>query len=248
MRAFAEAKPYLLDKYSGADVADYEQRVKVFVDLKQMIELASGDRLDLKAYEPDMRRMIDDYIDAGTARKIGSLEDFTLMDVVTKAGETLKDRTASDTAKRGAAETIENNVRRKIVEKHTVNPKYYDEMSAILQALIEERRKGVEDYIKLLEKYRDLSEKVEKPEGSMRYPKGVQKSSARRAFFDLLGGDEETAIRVDEAVRGCSGVAGFRDDEIKQNRIKEAIYAVLGDDGLTEAAYKIVAEQTGEYK
>ena len=248
VRAFAEAKPYLLDKYSGADVADYEQRVKVFVDLKQMIELASGDRLDLKAYEPDMRRMIDDYIDAGTARKIGSMEDFTLMDVVTKAGETLKDRTASDTAKRGAAETIENNVRRKIVEKHTVNPKYYDEMSAILQALIEERRKGVEDYIKLLEKYRDLSEKVEKPEGSMRYPKGVQKSSARRAFFDLLGGDEETAIRVDEAVRGCSGVAGFRDDEIKQNRIKEAIYDVLGDDGLTEAAYKIVAEQTGEYK
>ena len=121
-------------------------------------------------------------------------------------------------------------------------------MSAILQALIEERRKGVEDYIKLLEKYRDLSEKVEKPEESTRYPQGVQKSSARRAFFDLLGGDEETAIRVDEAVRGCSGVAGFRDDEIKQNRIKEAIYAVLGDDGLTEAAYKIVAEQTGEYK
>ena len=43
VRAFAEAKPYLLDKYSGADVADYEQRVKVFVDLKQMIALASGD-------------------------------------------------------------------------------------------------------------------------------------------------------------------------------------------------------------
>lgn len=248
VRAFSEAKPYLLDDYSGAEVAAYERRVKDFLERKRMLELVSGDHLDLKAYEPDMRRMIDDYIDAETARKIGSMEDFTLLDVVTKAGETLTDEKATEKTKRGAAETIENNVRRKIVEKHTVNPKYYDEMSAILQALMEERRKGVANYAELLKKYRDLSEKVEKPEKSARYPKGVQKSAARRAFFDLLDGDEATAIRVDEAVKNLSGVKGFRDNESAARRIKEAIYKVLGDDGLTEAAYQIVAEQPGEYK
>ena len=37
----------------------------------------------------------------------------------------------------GAAEAIENNIRRKIVEKVTVNPKYYDKMSAILDKLMQ---------------------------------------------------------------------------------------------------------------
>jgi type I restriction enzyme R subunit len=40
------------------------------------------------------------------------------------------------------AETIENNVRKLIIDESPVNPKYYEKMSALLDALIAQRRKG----------------------------------------------------------------------------------------------------------
>ena len=39
-------------------------------------------------------------------------------------------------SRRAVAETIENNVRRLIVDEMAVNPKYYEKMSAVLDALI----------------------------------------------------------------------------------------------------------------
>lgn len=38
------------------------------------------------------------------------------------------------------AETIENNVRKLILDESPVNPKYYEQMSKLLDALIEQRR------------------------------------------------------------------------------------------------------------
>ena len=38
------------------------------------------------------------------------------------------------------AETIENNVRRLIIDEQPINPKYYEKMSELLDALIEQRK------------------------------------------------------------------------------------------------------------
>ena len=38
------------------------------------------------------------------------------------------------------AETIENNVRKLIIDEQPINPKYYEKMSELLDALIEQRR------------------------------------------------------------------------------------------------------------
>lgn len=50
-----------------------------------------------------------------------------------------------------AAEAIENNIRKKVVEKIVLNPKYYEKMSAVLEQLILERKQGVITYAQLLE-------------------------------------------------------------------------------------------------
>ena len=39
------------------------------------------------------------------------------------------------------AETIENNVRKLIIDEMAVNPKYYEKMSELLDALIQTRKK-----------------------------------------------------------------------------------------------------------
>jgi len=49
-------------------------------------------------------------------------------------------------SEQAVAETIENNVRRLIIDEHPVNPKYYDKMSKLLDALIVDRKKKAMDY------------------------------------------------------------------------------------------------------
>lgn len=247
LRAFAEAKPYLVDECSGEEAAEFEKRVHFYAELKKRIALASGDYPDLKAYEPDMRRLIDDYIHADDAEKLGSMEDFTLLEYITTAGDTLTDKSMDSRKRRGAAEGIEGNIRRKIVEKRTLNPKYYENMSVILQRIIAERKQAALDYEELLKRYQELAAKVEKPETAVRYPANIGKSSARRAFFDYFAGDEQKAVALDEAIKNCQGIAGFREDEIKKRRLKRVIYQILRDYEATENIYRLVAEQTEEY-
>ena len=48
---------------------------RTLVKLRDMIRNASGETLDLKAYEADMRHLIDTYIEAKEPRKISPFDD-----------------------------------------------------------------------------------------------------------------------------------------------------------------------------
>jgi len=246
MRAYAEIKGDMENAgYSASEQVEIEKKVVFYTALKETIGNASGDFIDLKAYEPDMRRLIDTYIKAEDSRKIGEFDDFTLLDFVVAKREELGGK-----GKEAAAEAIENNIRKKIVEKILINPKYYEKMSAILDEIIELRRKGAIEYEKLLEKYVELVKKSERPENNPHYPETIRHSGARRAFYDNCGCDEALAIELDNAVRG-SKLADFRHNEFKERRIKAAIFAVVKDRFATEREamneveriYNIVVEQ-----
>ena len=144
--------------------------------------------------------------------------------------------------KEGAAEAIENNIRRKMVEKVTVNPKYYEKMSAILDKLIQYRQQGVLSYKELLEKYIKLAKNVDQPEQNECYPESVRNSKAMQALYDNVGGDEAFAIKIHKAVMS-SKMSGFRGDSIKENRIKRAIFVILNDDAEVERLFKIIEKQ-----
>lgn len=103
---------------------------------------ASGDFIDMKVYEPGMRFLIDNYISADEAQKIGAFEDFTLLNFILAQEEKLNNE-QNPKEQESAAETIENNIRKKVVERLIINPAYYAKMSAVLEQLILDRRKGV---------------------------------------------------------------------------------------------------------
>lgn len=48
--------------------------------------------------------------------------------------------------KAAVAETIENNVRKLIIDESPINPKYYEKMSELLDALIAERKQKAVEY------------------------------------------------------------------------------------------------------
>lgn len=152
VRAYSEIKGEIADAgYTASEQSEIDGKVVFYTALKETIGNASGDFIDLKSYEADMRRLIDTYIRAEDSRGIGKFDDFTLLDFVAVQGEKL-----GGSGKESAAEAIENNIRKKIVEKILINPKYYEKMSAILDELIKERRKGAIAYEKLLDHYRVL--------------------------------------------------------------------------------------------
>ena len=241
-RAYAELKPRMDEAgYTATEKDKFEERVTFYLNLRDDIGRASGDFLDLKAYEPGMRFLIDNYIVAEDSEKLGRFDDFTLLDFIISQSDNLSEGKDSS-SQESAAETIENNIRRKVVEKLTINPAYYSKMSAVLEQLILDRKSGVIKYKELIEKYIELAKNVTVPESNEVYPESVRKSEAMRAFYDNCGEDENLAVALHTAVISVKQ-EGFRNNPVKENKIKRELYKILKNPDEVERIYKIIVEQ-----
>ena len=141
-----------------------------------------------------MRHLIDTYIDAGDSKELTSLDDFTLLDFAAQHGEKLIYDVPE--GRESAAATIEGNIGRQIVERQLINPKYYEQLSVILQDLADERKRGVEGYQKLLEQYKEIAKKVVHPEEDERYPESIRMSEPLRALCDNTGCDARRSKNI----------------------------------------------------
>jgi len=241
-RAYAEIKPDMTEAgYAQEKQTELEKKVKFYVDLRDYIGRASGDFIDFKAYQPGMRFLIDNYIIAEDSQPIGKFDDFTVLDFILEQEKKLKDDN-DKSSQEAAAEAIENNIRKKIVERQIVNPLYYEKMSAILQRLISDRKNGVIAYKNLLDKYLDLLKKTEKPEENEDFPLSVRHSAAKRAFYMQFGENDELANKLYNAVVN-SKQDDFRGNIVKIRIIKKALYKVLHNDSEVEKAYELVNVQ-----
>ena len=127
------------------------------------------------------------------------------------------------------AETITNNMRKVIVDERPMNPKYYDRMSELLDALLEERRKGALDYKDYLERLLKQAADLGKGEGTgIVYPEWAD-NGARRALYDFFIPDLNLAIAVDRAVRH-SKPDSWVGNGIKEKKVKRAVAKVLPED------------------
>ncbi|MDR2099411.1 MAG: HsdR family type I site-specific deoxyribonuclease [Campylobacteraceae bacterium] len=240
IRAYSDIKPDM-DKagYSADEQFEITKRVKFYVELKIIIGRASGDLIDFKVFEPGMRHLIDAYIVASDAKSLGIMDDFTLLDFIAAQEEKLKSEGRN---RESAAEAIENNIRKKIVAKISMNPKYFARMSEILEQIIIERKKGVVAYENLLEQYAQLARNAANPENNSHYPDSIRTNGALRMFYDNCGGDEETAHKLDKAVRE-NRQDGFRANKVKQIKIKRALLDIINDMNEMERLFKLVMLQ-----
>ena len=213
--------------YSDEEARVLKAEVDHFEKVRTEVKLASGDYVDLKMYEPAMRHLIDTYIRAEESEKVSAFDDVSLIQLIVERGAGAVDALPEGIRKdRGAvAETIENNVRRLIIDEQPVNPKYYEKMSQLLDALIAQRRAEALDYQEYLRQIVELTKKVTSPETTGTYPTGLN-TPGRRALYDNLGRDEELALEVDAAVR-TSRQDEWRSNPFKVKRVRNAIREVL---------------------
>ena len=87
LRAFASLANELAEAGYAPDEID---RIKAEVDhyskVRDEVRLASGDYIDLKAYEPAMRYLIDTYIRAEESEKISAFDDMSLIQLIVERG------------------------------------------------------------------------------------------------------------------------------------------------------------------
>ncbi len=217
--------------YHEATRTRIKGEVKHFQAIKDEVMLAAGEMIDYKQYEPGMRQLIDFYLDANQARSLSKLNDKSLVDLIIDQGSEAFDELPEGIKKdkEAMAETIENNLRKVIVEESPTNPAYFEKMSTLLDELIRLRKEQTDEYEQYLEEIVKLTGQIKKPERQP-YPSDIN-TSARRALFDNLGENAQLAADLDARIQYIKK-DDWRNNKFKTREVRGAIEDILKDNGI----------------
>ena len=253
--------------YNAADIGRIKKQLDHYLNVREIIRKASGETLDLKAYEADMRHLIDTYIEADEPRKISPFDNMGLLELIVKTGiaKAINAQLGGLKGNKDAiAETIENNVRRKIIKEHLNDPAYYEKMSALLDEIIAARKAKAIEYEEYLRRIAELAKKVEA--GYSEETPEKMDTPGKRAIYNNVKAttssgstnrvaessapygpesrDEalELALRIDETVRRVRPDE-WRGNQARENEIKRALLGILHDEVEVERLFLIIKAQ-----
>ena len=251
--------------YSTSDINRIKKLLDHYLKLREIIRNASGETLDLKAYEADMRHLMDTYIEADEPRKISPFDNMSLLDLIVKTGianAITRQLGGLKGDKNAIAETIENNVRRKIIKEHLNDPAYYDKMSRLLDEIIRFRREKADQYEEYLKRIAELAKRVDAGHGD-ETPSELD-TPGKRALYNNLRADYEEydavaearerysagidpvlslALKVDETVKRVRQ-DDWRGHQAKENLIKAALLPLFaGSVDRVEQMFRIIKAQ-----
>src|SRR5215213_6987607 len=250
--------------YDAADVARIKDRLKYYLNVREIVRKASGESLDLKAYEADMRHLIDTYIDASEPRKISPFDTMSLLQLIVKTG--IADAIASQLGglkgnKNAIAETIENNVRNVIIRDRLTDPAYYEKMSTLLDEIIAARKARAIEYEEYLKKMGQLAKDVTKGH-SDETPTQLDTPGKRALYNNLMHSVQSSvataetagdyvvtsdaallqALEIDAAVKNVRP-DDWRGVQPRELTIKRALFGILKDHDEVERFFKIIFQQ-----
>jgi type I restriction enzyme R subunit len=248
LRAFAGvAGDEIAAGYTIGEFASITKEVTEYSAIRDVIKLVSGENIDLKMYEPSMRYLIDTYIKADQSKKVSTFDDMSFVQLLVEKGadavEDLPDQVKKN--KKMVAEIIQNNVRKLIIDERPINPKYFDKMSELLDALVEKLRNDASEYQDYLKEVAELARKVADPNRGGNYPAAIN-TAGKRALYDYLLEDEGLVIDVDAAIR-ASAQDQWRGNRMKTRKISRAIKTALGTRDVDVHGLIELLKVNGEY-
>ncbi len=248
--------------YTAVDIARIKQKLDDYLNLREIIRKASGETLDLKPYEADMRHLIDTYIEADEPRKISPFDTLSLLELIVKTGiaNTITSQLGGFKGNKTAiAETIENNVRSKIIKEHLNDPAFYARMSTLLDEVIAARKARAMEYEQYLKSIGEVAIQVEAGR-SDETPKQLNTPGKRAVYNNLkkpsddqiadavgiylVDGDPalKLALEIDTAIKR-SRPDDWRGTQAREQVIKAALFEILKDTDEVERIFKIIYQQ-----
>lgn len=264
VRAFAAIAQDLTEAgYSDADAAALQKEAEFYGEIRSAIKKHSGEELDIKPYEADMRHLLNTYVQADPAADLGELDQLPLTELIIETG--IHDAIARKLNEKGKltknaiAEGIINNVRKTIIRDQLTDPRFYDQMSKLLDDLIKQSRADAAAYEEFLRKAEELVKRLASKQPDAGVPSALHgKREATVVFNNLASISASTfqcpandddkaalALRIDLAVRERAP-AGWKGDQAREAQVLNALFPILDRDrDATLALFEIIKNQPG---
>ena len=228
-------------KIPDTDMDIFRQEVEHAIAVRDTVRLHSGDKVDMKLYEPAMRQMLDLYVRAEDSQVVSHLEDISLIDFIESKGaaaaDDMKDQFGGN--KENSAEAITNNVRKLIIDETPINPKFYERMSQLLSDLITERRNEAIAYADYLEKVSELISQAKAGHGNT-YPSRIN-TPGKKSLFDNLDHDEEKALELSRVIEE-NAQTGWRGNRMKERKVCRHLTDTLDSEDEAKRILDIIRE------
>lgn len=263
VRAYSEMAGELTNAgYSDVEATAIQNDVALYTDLRAAIKKHSGEELDIKPYEADMRHLLNTYVQADPAALQGDLSDLSLTELIIQTG--IHDAIAKKLNEKGKlsrnaiAEGIINNVRKTIIRQQLTDPRFYSEMSKLLDDLIQQSRADAKAYEEFLRKAEALVQRLAAKQPEADVPAALHGNREAIVIYrnlpDILGADTEgdtgdrlatLALQIDRVMRE-QAPAGWKGDHAREAQVLNALFPLLGRERkATQVLFDLVKNQPG---
>ncbi|MGE3492631.1 MAG: type I restriction endonuclease subunit R, partial [Vicinamibacterales bacterium] len=274
-RAYAALAQSLVDAgYTVAEGEALKKEVEFYTDIRAAIKKHSGEELDIKPYEADMRHLINTYIQADGAAGLGALGDLSLTELIIETG--IHDAIARKLNEKGKlsrnaiAEGIINNVRKTIIRDQLTDPRFYDQMSLLLDDLIQQSRVDTAAYEEFLRKAEALVRRLASRQPDAGLPAALHgkheaaviynnlpailaaganeafmAAEPRQDFGELQDDRVVLALDIDRTMRERAP-AGWKGDQAREAQVLNALFPLMNRNrAATLALFTLVKNQPG---
>jgi type I restriction enzyme R subunit len=264
VRAFADLAQNLIEAgYSETEAAGLQKEVEFYGEIRSAIKKHSGEEFDTKPYEADMRHLLNTYVQADSATPLGELGEMSLIELIVDTG--MHDAIARKLNEKGKlsknaiAEGIINNVRKTIIRNQLTDPRFYDQMSKLLDDLIKQSRAETVAYEQFLRDAEALVRRLAAKQSDEGVPATLRGNREATVIYNNLpsilktevGGAGEPeqraklALEIDRAVRE-QAPAGWKGDQTREVMVQNALFPLLNRDReATRALFELVKNQPG---
>lgn len=271
VRAYADLASNLADaRYSTADIERLQSEVEFYSEIRSAMKKHSGEELDIKPFEADMRHLINTYIQADPATELGNLSSLSLTKLIIETG--IHDAIAKNLNAKGnlsrtsISEGIINNVRKTIIRDQLTDPRFYAEMSKLLDDLIKQKREETISYEEFLKKIEELVKKMAKGHGDEEIPNDLHGNQSAIAVYIKLPKILESVPETDEIKNPLSeygdrrllltlqidrvmreeAPAGWNGDEAREAQVQNALFPIMNKNrAATNALFEILKNIPG---
>jgi type I restriction enzyme R subunit len=271
VRAFADIAQNLTEAgYSDSEAAARQKDVEFYAEIRSAIKKHSGEELDIKPYEADMRHLLNTYVQAEPAADLGGLGEMSLTELIIQTG--IHDAIARKLNERGnlsrnaIAEGIINNVRKTIIREQLTDPRFYEQMSKLLDDLIKQSRADAAEYEEFLRNAEVLVKRLAAKQPDEGVPAALHGKREATVIYNnlpriLAGRDGEAAVvepradYADELLRLALEIdrvmrerapAGWKGDQAREAQVLNALFPLLNRDrDATLALFELIKNQPG---